>query len=168
MKEKFMRFMQGRYGVLDTLGKVLLVLGLVLAFFAPVFSGDHVIGMVFYLLGWGCLIYAYFRMFSRNVRKRYDENVRFLNKTAKIRGFFKSQKSLMAQRKGLSYLYLSGMQAENPDSERQGKDRDPLSEVRDNIYQEELRLHKGIEHKGEQTKDNDRSISCVGSITRCF
>ena len=43
--------MQGRYGVLDTLGKVLLVLGLVLAFFAPVFSGDHVIGMVFYLLG---------------------------------------------------------------------------------------------------------------------
>ena len=87
MKEKFMRFMQGRYGVLDTLGKVLLVLGLVLAFFAPVFSGDHVIGMVFYLLGWGCLIYAYFRMFSRNVRKRYDENVRFLNKTAKIRGW---------------------------------------------------------------------------------
>ena len=75
MKEKFMRFMQGRYGVLDTLGKVLLVLGLVLAFFAPVFSGDHVIGMVFYLLGWGCLIYAYFRM------------------------FFKSQKNLMAQRK---------------------------------------------------------------------
>lgn len=99
MKEKFMRFMQGRYGVLDTLGKVLLVLGLVLAFFAPVFSGDHVIGMVFYLFGWGCLIYAYFRMFSRNVRKRYDENVRFLNKTAKIRGFFKSQKNLMAQRK---------------------------------------------------------------------
>ena len=99
MKEKFMRFMQGRYGVLDTLGKVLLVLGLVLAFFAPVLSGDHVIGMVFYLLGWGCLIYAYFRMFSRNVRKRYDENVRFLNKTAKIRGFFKSQKNLMAQRK---------------------------------------------------------------------
>ena len=78
MKEKFMRFMQGRYGVLDTLGKVLLVLGLVLAFFAPVFSGDHVIGMVFYLLGWGCLIYAYFRMFSRNVRKRYDENERII------------------------------------------------------------------------------------------
>ena len=51
MKEKFMRFMQGRYGVLDTLGKVLLVLGLVLAFFVPVFSGDHAIGMVFYLLG---------------------------------------------------------------------------------------------------------------------
>ena len=38
MKEKFMRFMQGRYGVLDTLGKVLLVLGLVLAFFAPAFQ----------------------------------------------------------------------------------------------------------------------------------
>ena len=128
--------MQGRYGVLDTLGKVLLVLGLVLAFFAPVFSGDHVIGMVFYLLGWGCLIYAYFRMFSRNVRKRYDENVRFLD-SEDTRIFQKSEKSDSAE-KGLSYLYLSGMQAENPDSERQRKDRDPLSEVRDNIYQEEL------------------------------
>lgn len=56
--------------------------------------------------------------------------------------FQKSEKSDGAE-KGLSYLYLSGMQAENPDSERQRKDRDPLSEVRDNIYQEELRLHKG-------------------------
>ena len=124
--------------------------------------------MVFYLLGWGCLIYAYFRMFSRNVRKRYDENVRFLNKTAKIRGFFKSQKNLMAQRKDYHIYTCPGCKQKNPDSERQRKDRDPLSEVRDNIYQEELRLHKGIEHKGEQTKDNDRSISCVGSITRCF
>ena len=33
----------------------------------------------------------------------------------------------MAQKKGLSYLYLSGMQAENPDSESK-EDRDPLSE----------------------------------------
>ena len=147
MKEKFMRFMQGRYGVLDTLGK---------AFFAPVFSGDHVIGMVFYLLGWGCLIYAYFRMFSRNVRKRYDENARFLNKTAKIRGFFKSQKNLMAQRKDYHIYTCPGCKQ---------KIRIPRGK---GIYQEELRLHKGIEHKGEQTKDNDRSISCVGSITRCF
>ena len=99
MKEKLMRFMQGRYGVLDALGKCLLILGLVLAFFAPIFTGDHAIGVVFYLLGWAALIYAYFRMFSRNVRKRYDENVKFLNKTAKIRGFFKVQKNLMSQRK---------------------------------------------------------------------
>ena len=74
--------MQGRYGVLDTLGKVLLVLGLVLAFFAPVFSGMDAL-----------------THHTSRMRKRYDENVRFLNKTAKIRGFFKSQKNLMAQRK---------------------------------------------------------------------
>lgn len=99
MKEKLMRFMQGRYGVLDAFGKFLLIAGLVLAFVLQLLAGDHMIGVIFYLLGWACLIYAYFRMFSRNVRKRYDENVRFLNKTARIRGFFKGQKNLMAQRK---------------------------------------------------------------------
>ena len=79
--------------MLDTLGKVLLVLGLVLAFLHLSFQGECD-RMVFYLLGWGCLIYAYFRMFSRNVRKRYDENVRFLNKTAKIRGFSKKSEKI--------------------------------------------------------------------------
>lgn len=126
------------------------------------------IGMVFYLLGWGCLIYAYFRMFSRNVRKRYDENVRFLNKTAKIRGFFKSQKNLMAQRKDYHIYTCPGCKQKIRIPRGKGKIEIRCPEVRDNIYQEELRLHKGIEHKGEQTKDNDRSISCVGSITRCF
>ena len=99
MKEKFMQFMQGRYGVLDAYGKFLLILGIVLSFLVSTIFYDHVFGIVIYVLGWGCLIYSYVRLFSRNVRKRYDENVKFLNKTAKIRGFFKEQKSLMAQRR---------------------------------------------------------------------
>ena len=33
MKEKLMRFMQGRYGVLDAFGKFLLIAGLVLALY---------------------------------------------------------------------------------------------------------------------------------------
>lgn len=67
--------------MLDTLGKVLLGVGLVLAF-CTCLSGDHVIECI--LPAWLGMshLYAYFRMFSRNnVRKRYDENVRFLNKT---------------------------------------------------------------------------------------
>lgn len=99
MKEKLIRFMQGRYGVLDAFGKFLLISGLVLVFLVSILFRDNVFGLILYFLGWVCLIYSYIRMLSRNVRKRYDENVKFLNKTAKIRGFFGRQKNLMAQRK---------------------------------------------------------------------
>uniref|UniRef100_UPI003FF068FA hypothetical protein n=1 Tax=Roseburia sp. TaxID=2049040 RepID=UPI003FF068FA len=73
MREKFQRFMAGRYGV-DELSKflniVLLVL-LVLSIFIR--SG------ILYLLALGILIYSYFRMFSRNISKRYEENQKFVN-----------------------------------------------------------------------------------------
>ena len=45
------------------------------------------------------LIYTYFRMFSRQTYKRACENQAYLAKTAKVRHFFASQKSIMAQRK---------------------------------------------------------------------
>lgn len=99
MKEKLFRFMQGRYGVLDALGKCLLLTGVILVFLVSVWFEDSPAGILFYLAGWGCLIAGYFRILSRNVRKRYDENMKFVNKTAKIRSFLKKQKSMMEQRK---------------------------------------------------------------------
>ena len=51
------------------------------------------------LLCWALLIYTYFRMFSRQTYKRACENQAYLAKTAKVRHFFASQKSIMAQRK---------------------------------------------------------------------
>ena len=84
MKEKFMRFMQGRYGV-DQLSKALLVIGLISIFF--------------YYVGWFLIIYCYFRMFSKNVSKRYAENQAYLAKSYKIRCFFAKQKDLFRQRK---------------------------------------------------------------------
>ena len=72
MREKFMRFMQGRYGI-DSYSKFLLILGLVVVFLSSIFAGKTV-GTICYLLGWVLIIYCYFRMFSRNVTKRYAEN----------------------------------------------------------------------------------------------
>jgi hypothetical protein len=65
MKEKFMRFMQGRYGV-DQLSKALLVIGLISVLLASFFRGS-LIGTFFYYVGWFLIIYCYFRMFSKNV-----------------------------------------------------------------------------------------------------
>ena len=97
MKEKLIRFMQGRYGV-DQLSKFLLIVGLAIILISAFFGG-HVAGMICYVLGWVVLIYCYFRTFSRNVSKRYAENQTFLTRTYRVRSFFQRQKSLWAQRK---------------------------------------------------------------------
>lgn len=93
MKEKFMRFMYGRYGV-DTLGKYSLGAGLATMVLSIVFDS-----YTLSLLSWFFIILTYFRMFSRNLYKRYSENQTFLNKTYKLRTWFGKQKNMMAQRK---------------------------------------------------------------------
>ena len=93
MKEKFMRFMYGRYGV-DTLGKYSLGAGLATIVLSIVFDS-----YTLSLLSWFFIILTYFRMFSRNLYKRSSENQTFLNKTYKLRTWFGKQKNMMAQRK---------------------------------------------------------------------
>ncbi len=97
MKEKFLRFMQGRYGV-DQFSKGLLIAGLVVVLLSSFFAGGRV-GSLFYLLGWVLIIYCYFRIFSKNVSKRYAENQKYLAKTYKIRTYIQQQKNSLAQRK---------------------------------------------------------------------
>lgn len=97
MREKMTRFMQGRYGV-DSLSKFLLVCGLVVVFATAFIDSPH-ISSLFNLLGWVIVIYCYFRLFSRNVTKRYAENQTFLTKTYRIRCFFARQKELLKQRR---------------------------------------------------------------------
>ena len=93
LKEKFIRFMYGRYGV-DALGKFLIALVFIAIILANIMDSG-----ILSLLSWVLLIYAYFRMFSKNIYKRSAENQTFLTKTAKIRGWFFKQKNLMSQRK---------------------------------------------------------------------
>ena len=97
MKEKFLRFMQGRYG-LDQFSKALLIGGLIVVLLSSFFAGGRA-GSLFYLLGWAAIIYCYFRIFSKNITKRYAENQKYLAKTYKLRSFFYKQKELMKQRK---------------------------------------------------------------------
>ena len=93
LREKFARFMYGRYGI-DTLGKWTVGAGL-LAMLITHLTDSYTL----FLISWGCIIYAYFRMFSTNIYKRSAENQAFLNKTARIRGWFSRQKGMATQRK---------------------------------------------------------------------
>lgn len=85
--------MQGRYGM-DYLGRFTIILGL-----AAIILSMFIDSAILSILAWACIIFAYFRMFSRNIYKRSSENQAFLTKTYKIRCFFARQKNMMAQRK---------------------------------------------------------------------
>ena len=89
-KESFIRFMQGRYGV-DALGKTINIVSLILLVLA-LFTRFSLL----YFLGIALIIYEYYRMFSRNIQKRYQENQKFLTfkykmaiKFGKIKNIFK-------------------------------------------------------------------------------
>ena len=92
MREKIYRFMQGRYGG-DQLNRFLMVM--VLICFAVSLFG----GRVFYLIGTAILVYAYFRMLSKNVYKRREENNVYLRYTYKVRQTFATWKRDMRQRR---------------------------------------------------------------------
>ena len=93
MKEKIIRFMQGRYGA-DQFGRFLS--GLCFAFLIlSLFSRYR----IWYALALLVLIYQYFRIFSRNIPRRYAENQRYLAATAKVRTRFFKAKGELAQRK---------------------------------------------------------------------
>lgn len=93
MKEKFLRFMQGRYGA-DKLGQFLS--GVSVALLVISIFDDTRISFAAALL---ILIYSYFRIFSRNIPKRYAENQKHLAATMKLRQSFAKKKSEMQQRR---------------------------------------------------------------------
>ncbi|WP_342757492.1 hypothetical protein [Kineothrix sedimenti] len=96
MREKLMRFMQGRYGSYgpDSLNRFLLA-GALVAMIVSLFTRWNFL----YGIAIAVLIYSYFRMLSRNYTRRYAENQAFLKYTAGIRKFFLKQKNAMSQRK---------------------------------------------------------------------
>ena len=99
MRDKFNKFMQGRYGVDDlsrfTMGVALVLI--ILAMFANIFS--RTVGSTLDILGVAAIVYAYIRIFSRNIQQRYAENQKYLQMTSKFRLRFNKEKNLMKQRK---------------------------------------------------------------------
>ena len=93
IKEGFRRFMAGRYGVdeLSRFGMILLLILIVLSVFIRNPGLDSLI--------LGLLIICYFRMFSRNIQKRYQENQKYLSIKNRIFGKVKKEKYIMEQRK---------------------------------------------------------------------
>ncbi len=95
LRERFARFMMGRYG-LDPLGKDLILVYFVLL----------VVGIFWRPLAWvayALVIWLLFRMFSKNIYKRQQENLKYLHFRNRLTGFGNLQKRKWQERKTHRY-----------------------------------------------------------------
>lgn len=101
MRERLTRFMAGRNGN-DQLNMFLLILDVVLLVLAGIFSRGK--GSILYPLAVVLLLYIYFRMFSRNLYKRRDENGKFLRLKHSAEAFLRVRKEQWLQRKEYKFF----------------------------------------------------------------
>lgn len=97
IKEKFSKFMYGRYGT-DKLNMFLVIMLLVFA--VGNFSvRNEYFSMVFTSWEFLLIFLIYYRMFSKNISKRYAENQKYLSIENRVRRFFGKSKYMQQQRK---------------------------------------------------------------------
>ncbi len=98
MKDRFARFMIGRYGV-DDLSKFML--GVTVALMGiNLFVRQEVLNTLVMVM----LLLVYFRMFSRNIQGRYSENMKYLDLKNRFFGFFTTKKNHVEDRK-VNHIY---------------------------------------------------------------
>ena len=101
MRERFARFMAGRNGN-DQLNIFLLIVDLILMLLSSIFSKS--IGGVLYPIVIALLVYVYFRMFSRNVYKRREENGKYMRLKYKAAAEIRLFKERWIQRKDYKFF----------------------------------------------------------------
>ena len=102
MRAWFTRFMSGRYGM-DHLNRFLSVVLLVLVL-VSVFVRNTRLAVGLSVLTLGLLIYLYFRMFSRNIYRRQQENGAYLREHYKLTSGWNGMRERWAQRKDYRFF----------------------------------------------------------------
>ncbi len=108
MKQKILQFMAGRNGN-DELNRFLLVVDLVCLLLATVFSRGA--GRVLMPLALVLLVLTYFRMLSRNVLRRSEENMRYLYAVDQLRSTLRIKKEQWVQRKDYKFFVCPSCRA---------------------------------------------------------
>lgn len=85
--------MQGRYGV-DHFSRFLMGAAFLFAILSMFSEGKE-----FYWIFTALIVYSYFRIFSKNGSKRYEENQKYLIYHTKVKYFLIKQKNMINQRK---------------------------------------------------------------------
>ena len=101
MKQKLARFMIGRNGN-DQLNLFLLGLDVALLVAASLVPGG--VGRALYLVTFALLGFTYFRMLSRNLVRRQQENARYLRLRYRVSARFKLRREKWVQRKDYKFF----------------------------------------------------------------
>lgn len=102
MRERFVRFMAGRNGN-DQLNLFLLGVAVTLAVIGAFFRNGS-FGSLLSTATLVLLVYVYFRMFSRNVYKRREENGKFMRFRYDVEGKLRVAKERWVQRKDYKFF----------------------------------------------------------------
>jgi len=105
MRAWLYRFMAGRYGK-DEFGIFILIFSYIL-FFISIFTGGTIATLLYYI-GFAGIILCIFRMLSRNVYKRRQENYRYLKIQNGITGWFRRTKNRIRNSKTHRYFRCPG------------------------------------------------------------
>ena len=103
MREKLAKFMQGRYGA-DQLYRAQILAALVLVILSSLLRRNPNLNGLFSLAALAMLIWAGYRFFSRNVQKRYLENLHFMEIVGAVRNRSQMNKTKFDQRKDYKFF----------------------------------------------------------------
>ena len=127
MRERLIRFMAGRNGA-DNLSRAVIIATLVLLVAGMFAHGEAArVLRVLAIIG---VVYVYFRVFSRNVAKRRQENANFLRATASVRGYFRGLRERWVQRRDYRFFRCPVLPHAAARAARQGQDKGCMPQVR--------------------------------------
>lgn len=115
MKDKLRDFFRGRYGN-DNLNRFLLVLALIFMVIRMFVDSD-----ILYFLTIAIIVYSYFRVFSKNLSKRSQENMAYLTIRNKVTKFFTWNFLKVFGKGGYKYLECSSCKSELKVPKQKGK-----------------------------------------------
>ena len=101
MREKFIKFMEGRYGV-DAFARFTMGVAFVMIILS-MFIRNRV-GAAFDTIGLLAILYTYYRMLSRDIQKRYAENQKYLSITSGIRQKFNREKTSCSRERNITFI----------------------------------------------------------------
>lgn len=101
MRQKLIRFMAGRNGS-DALTRFISLVVLALLIVSFIVGGE--VGYGLWVLCIAGVVYCYFRIFSKSVYKRQEENRRFLGKKTAAAAYFRGMRQRYAQRKDYKFF----------------------------------------------------------------
>ena len=131
-RDKLYRFMQGRYGRIDELGRFLMYLlfGLLLVSF-------FVRSSIFSLLILLVLIYDYYRILSKDISARYQENQHYIQAREKSKNKME-QTDRKSRRQHPSNLQMSDLRTKSPGNQKEKEKYRFTVQIATVIYQTHL------------------------------